>query len=118
MEYAALNATVQTPPVLRPGQGFTYTVRIDNVFPRAYPLPACPVYRLSVAAAETGPWQRITCTQTSIAAHSRIQFTLRGQIPADLKPGQHKLTWMAVMSNGEAAIADMATDGTTVTITS
>ena len=117
MLYAALNATVHAPTVLRRGQDFMYTVRIDNVFPRDYPMSSCPIFRLGIAATEIGPWQRINCTQTSIDGHDSIEFTLHGQVPPDTEPGQHKLTWMAAMSTGEAAIADMGTDGTTLTIT-
>lgn len=117
MDYAALNATVEAPAVLRRGQDFTYTVRIDNVFVRDYPLPSCPIFRLGVAATDTGPWQRINCMQSSIDGHDSIEFALPGQIPPDIEPGQHKLTWMATMSTGEATIADMGTDGTAVTIT-
>lgn len=117
MDYAALNATVQAPPTLRQGQDFDYTVRIDNVFPHQYSLPSCPVFRLDVAVAETASWQRITCTQTRIDGNDEIEFTRRGRIPPDTAPGRHKLTWMAVLGNGEAIIADMGTDGTTVTIT-
>jgi hypothetical protein len=117
MDYAALNAAVQAPPVLHQGQDFTYTVRISNAFPSAYPLSSCPAFRLNVAPATSESWQRIVCTQTSIAAHSSIEFTLLGHIAPDAAQGRHKLTWMAVMSSGEAAIADMATDGAAVTIT-
>jgi len=74
-------------------------------------------FRLGVAAASTGPWQRLNCTQTRIGAHDSVEFTLPGRIPPDIEPGRHKLTWMAVLSDGEAAIADMGTDGTAVTIT-
>ena len=42
--------------------------------------------------------------------------SLDSKCKLDTKPGQHKLTWMAVMSTGEATIADMGTGGTTVTI--
>jgi len=117
MDYAPLNATVRAPSVLRPGQEFSYTVRIDNVFPRDYPLPSCPIYRLGVGGAAAGPWQRIECSQTSVGEHDSVEFTLRGQLPPDTKPGRRRLTWMAVMSNGEATIADMGTDGTTITVT-
>jgi hypothetical protein len=79
-------------------------------------LAPCPVFRLGVAAAAAGPWQRMHCTRKSLDDHDSIEFTLSGRIPADTKPGRHKLTWMAVMSTGEAAIADMGTDGTSVTI--
>lgn len=116
MLYAALNATLQAPTVLRRGEEFTYTVHIDNVYARDYSLSPCPTYRLGIAATEIGSWQRVNCTQSSIDGHDSITFTLQGQVPPDTKPGQHKLTWMAVMSTGEATIADMGTGGTTVTI--
>ncbi|MEU8612188.1 hypothetical protein AB0C29_29795, partial [Actinoplanes sp. NPDC048791] len=117
MLYAALNAKLQAPAVLRRGQDFTYTVRIDNVFERDYPLSSCPVFRLGVADVDTGPWQRINCTLTSIEGHDSVEFTLPGHIPPDVEPGPHKLTWLAAMSTGEAAVADLGTDGTAVTIT-
>ncbi|WP_433368797.1 hypothetical protein ACQPZX_42250 [Actinoplanes sp. CA-142083] len=117
MDYASLNATVEAPAVLRQGEEFSYTVRISNVFPSEYPMDSCPVFQLGVAAKTTGPWQRIECTQDSIDDHDSVEYTLRGQIPPDTGPGPRKLTWMAVMSNGEAVIADMGTDGTAVTIT-
>lgn len=116
--YAALNATLQAPTVLRRGQEFTYTVRMENVYGRDYPMSSCPIFRLGIAATIVGPaWQRINCSQTSIDGGDGIGFTLHGQVPPDTDPGKHKLTWMAVMGNGEAAVADMGTDGTTVTVT-
>jgi hypothetical protein len=117
MLYAALNAKLQAPAALRAGQDFAYTVQIDNVFARDYPLPSCPTFRFGIAATEVGPWQRVNCTQTSIDGHDSSTFTLHGQIPLDTKPGRRKLTWMAVMSTGEATIADLGTDGMTVTVT-
>lgn len=36
----------------------------------------------------------------------------------DQPPGPTKLSWMAVMSDGEVAIADIATDGQTVEVVS
>ncbi|MFG2040782.1 hypothetical protein [Dactylosporangium sp. NPDC048998] len=117
MLYAALNAKLEAPRVLGRGQDFTYTVQIDNVYARNYPLSSCPIFRLGIAATDIGPWQRINCTQAAIHGHDSIRFTLHGQIPPDTEPGQHKLTWMAAMSTGEATIADMGTGGTTVTIT-
>ncbi|MFC7241244.1 hypothetical protein ACFQO7_02005 [Catellatospora aurea] len=117
LDYAPLNATVQAPTTLRAGQDFTYTVRIDNAFPRDYELRSCPVYRLGLAAEATDTWRRITCAPTSIAAHGSMRFTLRGRVPPDTPPGRHKLTWLAALSDGEAIIADMATDGAVVVIT-
>ncbi|MBU2669891.1 hypothetical protein KOI35_40910 [Actinoplanes bogorensis] len=117
MDYASLNATVKAPAVLRAGEEFSYTVTIDNVFPDKYKSGSCPVFRLSVAADGTGPWQRINCEETTIGGRGSVEFTLPGTIPADVEPGRHKLTWMAAMGNGEAVIADMGTDGTAVTVT-
>jgi len=117
MLYAALNATLQAPTVLRRGQEFTYTVRIDNVYAREYSLSPCPAYRLGIAATPIGSWQRVNCTLNSIDGHDSSTFTLPGRIPPGTEPGPHKLTWMAVMSTGEATVADMGTSGTTVTIT-
>lgn len=116
MEYAALNVSLDAPPVLRRGEDFTYVVRIDNVFSRVFSMLTCPVYRLTPAS-DSEPWRRIHCSVTAIGARSSLRFTLRGHIPADTALGKLKLTWMAVMSNGEAAIADMGSDGFSVTIT-
>jgi hypothetical protein len=117
MLYAALNATLQAPAVLARGKEFTYTVHLDNVYARDFSLSPCPTYRLGIAATGIGSWQRVNCTRGSIDGHDSITFTLRGQIPPDTEPGQHKLTWMAAMGTGEAAVADMGTAGTTVTVT-
>jgi hypothetical protein len=117
MLYAALNATLKVPTVLRRGEDFTYTVKIDNVYSGSYPMPSCPVVRLGIGGTEIEPWQRIACTQSAIHGHNNIAFTLYGRIPPDTEPGRHKLTWMAAMSTGEALIADMGTDGATVTVT-
>jgi hypothetical protein len=117
MLYAALNATLRAPAVLGRGQDFTYTVQVDNPYARDYPLSPCPTYGLGIGATEIGSWQRINCTQTSIDGNDSVTFTLHGRIPLDTEPGQHKLTWMAAMSTGKATIADMGTDGTTITVT-
>lgn len=117
MLYAALNATLQAPAVLKRGEEFTYTVKIDNVYPADYPMPSCPTFRLGIGGTEIGSWQRIDCTQSSIDGHDSIEFELHGRIPPETEPGRHKLTWIAAMGTGEAAVADMGTDGADVTIT-
>ncbi|MEV6347140.1 hypothetical protein [Actinoplanes sp. NPDC051851] len=117
MLYAALNATVEAPAVLRRGHDFTYTVTITNVYARDYGWSSCPVYRLGLAATAIGSWRRIVCTREGVDGHDGVAFTLRGRIPSDTEPGEQRLTWIAATSSGEAVIADMATDGTAVTVT-
>lgn len=41
---------------------------------------------------------------------------MRTFVSPDASPGPAELHWMAVMANGEVAIADLATDGRTVEI--
>jgi hypothetical protein len=116
MLYAALNATLQAPATLRRGEDFTYTVKVSNPYPSDYSLSECPTFELGIGATEIGSWQRVNCTQERIDGHDSITFTLYGTIPADTEPGQHKLTWLAVTSAGEAVVADMETSGAPVEI--
>jgi hypothetical protein len=114
--YAPLVVSLEAPATLHRGAWFDYTVNMLNPGLYAYSLPACPAYRLGPAQSED-EWRTLNCQTTEIAPHQTVRFRLRGYIPAQVEPGQLKLTWMAVMGDGTVAVADMQTDGFKVTIT-
>lgn len=115
LEFAPLVVSLDAPTSLQRGTDFTYTVKVLNASPRTYRVPACPAYQLSLAAAQ-GEWRTLNCRITEIEPHETVYFRLRGHIPADAATGETKLTWMAVMDDGEVAVADMQTSGFKVTV--
>jgi hypothetical protein len=116
LEYAPLVVSLDAPTTLQRGTDFTYTVNMLNASRRPYRLPACPSYQITPTQRE-GEWRTLNCQLTEIPPHTTVHFKLHGYIPAQANPGQLKLTWMAVMSDGTVAVADMQTDGLKVTIT-
>jgi hypothetical protein len=111
---APLTVTMKAPPTVQRGQWFDYVVTVLNVF-GDYTLSQCPVYleRLGTHAI----WRRLNCDRLkAFPAHQPIKFAMRAYVPPDQPLGATTLSWMAVMADGEVAIAEIATDGVKVNV--
>jgi len=111
---APLTVTMKAPTTVQRGQFFDYVVTVLSV-PGTFKLRDCPVYlqRLGTRVA----WRRLNCDRLkAFPAHTPVSFTMRAYVPPDQPPGSTKLSWMAVMSDGTVAIANLATDGVKVDV--
>jgi hypothetical protein len=111
---APLTVFMKAPDTVQRGQWFDYVVTMLSTH-GSYALHECPVYleRLGVKAI----WRRLNCDRLrSLPANTRIQFAMRAYVPPEIPVGTTQLSWMAVMSDGEVAIAEIATDGVKVTV--
>jgi len=111
---APLTVFMKAPAIVQRGQWFDYVVTMLSTF-GPYTLRNCPIYlqRLGTQAV----WRRLNCDRLkSLPANTRIQFAMRAYVPPDQPLGTTPLSWMAVMSDGKVAIAEIATDGLKVEV--
>jgi len=112
---APLTVTMKAPATVQRGQWFEYVVTVLNAFNRPYKLVDCPVYLQRIGTQAI--WRRLNCDRLrSFPAHKPVQFTMRAYVPADQPAGITQLSWMAVMADGEVAIAEISTDGVKVEV--
>jgi hypothetical protein len=106
---APLTVTMQAPGQVRRGEELEYTVTVLNAFDRPIRLDRCPTYLQQFG--EQAQWLRLNCAITAFPPHVPVRFTMRLVVPADMPPGLANLAWMAVLANGEVAIAELANGG-------
>ena len=112
-----LTVTLDAPPQAHRGQWYEYTVIVLNAYPRPFRLDPCPVYTQRLSGTPgSGGYRQLPCPVDEIAPHTSLRYTMRVLVDPDAQPGPVDLHWMAVMANGTVAIANLATDGTTVEI--
>jgi len=108
-------ASIEAPAQVRRGEALEYVVSLHNASPRPFPLNPCPVY-LQRLGEHAGTYQ-LNCAVSTIPAHTSVRFAMRLRVPDQAPVGETRLTWMAVMADGEVAIADLATGGVPITVT-
>jgi hypothetical protein len=113
---APLTVTMKVPATVQRGQYFDYIVTVLNAMPHSFGLDVCPTYLQKLG--EQAQWRRLNCGGlTRFPAHTPVSFAMRAFVPESQPVGSKlRLYWMAVMADGEVAIADLATGGVTVEV--
>lgn len=110
-----LVVSIKAPQEVSRGGTLRYEVTILNSSGTPYRLEPCPVFVQQLAGQAAA--HQLNCAVPTIKAHSSVRFEMQVSVPSNTPVGESKLTWMAVVSDGRVAVADLATGGVTVRIT-
>jgi len=111
---APLTVTMKAPGTVQRGQWFDYVVTVlSNLSPVS--VVQCPVYQERLGNRAT--WRKLNCDRLRyFPSYIPVKFAMRAYVPPDHPTGPTKLSWMAVMSDGKVAIAEIANDGVPVEV--
>jgi len=114
---APLTVTLDAPERVRRGDTFSYVVTVLNAVGGVVdvPLRPCPVYRQTLRG--IGQWYRLNCALSRFPPHRPVRFEMRMYVEPDAELGPARLSWMAVLGDGESATANLDTGGVTVEVT-
>lgn len=92
-----LTSSLSVPDEAVRGGQLRYVVTLSNPTASPVSLAACPAYTQSLYAGGRAAEStlRLNCggAGTEVAAHSSVSFAMQAQVPADLAPGELKLSW-------------------------
>lgn len=106
-----LTGSLSAPSQAVRGGELRYVVTLSNPTANPVSLAACPGYTQSLYAngKASDSTLRLNCAAagSQIAAHSSVSFEMRAQVPAELAPGDLKLSWQLQGGPGAGTIISL-----------